>query len=91
MQPEEYQPAVMTALRELDNDILAREQYLDFLMCRRFRRTLLCRREVFLDHKIQPGVIVDFYAASEAQPTSPQPEHRIQRHRRVPNAKGSLD
>ena len=73
MQPEEYEPAVMTALRELDNDILAREQYLDFLMGRRFRRTLLCRREVSLDHKIQPGVIANFYAASEAQPTSPEP------------------
>jgi methyltransferase-like protein/2-polyprenyl-3-methyl-5-hydroxy-6-metoxy-1,4-benzoquinol methylase len=73
MQPEEYEPAVMTALRELDNDILAREQYLDFLMGRRFRRTLLCRREVPLDHKIQPGVIANFYVASEAQPTSPEP------------------
>jgi methyltransferase-like protein/2-polyprenyl-3-methyl-5-hydroxy-6-metoxy-1,4-benzoquinol methylase len=73
MQPEEYEPTVMTALRELDSDILAREQYLDFLMGRRFRRTLLCRREVSLDHKIQPGVIANFYAASEAQPTSPEP------------------
>ena len=73
MQPEEYEPAVMTALRELNNDVLAREQYLDFLMCRRFRRTLLCRRELSLDHKIQPGVIANFYAASEAQPTSPEP------------------
>jgi len=73
MQPEEYEPAVMTALRELDHDVLAREQYLDFLMCRRFRRTLLCRREISLDYKIQPGVIANFYAASEAQPTSPEP------------------
>ena len=73
MQPEDYEPAVMTALRELDDDVLAREQYLDFLMCRRFRRTLLCRREISLDHKIQPGVIANFYAASEAQPTSSKP------------------
>lgn len=73
MQPEEYEPVVMTALRELDDDVLAREQYLDFLMCRRFRRTLLCRREVSLDYKIQPGVVENFYAASEAQPTSPEP------------------
>jgi methyltransferase-like protein len=42
-------------------------------MCRRFRRTLLCRREVLLDHKIQPGVIANFYAASEAQPMSSEP------------------
>src|SRR4030095_7282054 len=73
MHRKRYEPAVMTALRELDNDILAREQYLDFLMGRRFRRTLLCRREVPLDHKIQPGVIANFYVASEAQPTSPEP------------------
>jgi len=73
MQPEEYEPAVMTALRELDNDAIAREQYLDFLMCRRFRRTLLCHCEVSLDYKIQPAVIANFYAASEAQPTSPEP------------------
>jgi methyltransferase-like protein/2-polyprenyl-3-methyl-5-hydroxy-6-metoxy-1,4-benzoquinol methylase len=73
MQPDDYQPAVLTALRELDNDILAREQYLDFLMCRRFRRTLLCRREVSLDHKTQPSVIAGFYCASEAHPTSPVP------------------
>jgi methyltransferase-like protein/trans-aconitate methyltransferase len=72
MQPEEYEPEVMTALRQLDTDVLAREQYLDFLMGRRFRRTLLCR--VSLDHEIQPGVIGNFYAASEAQPTSPQPD-----------------
>jgi methyltransferase-like protein/trans-aconitate methyltransferase len=73
MQPEEYEPPVMSALRELDNDILAREQYLDFLMCRRFRRTLLCRSEVSLDHKIHPSVIANFHVASEAQPTSPEP------------------
>jgi methyltransferase-like protein/2-polyprenyl-3-methyl-5-hydroxy-6-metoxy-1,4-benzoquinol methylase len=74
MQPDDYEPAVLIALRELDNDILAREQYLDFLMGRRFRRTLLCRHEISLDHMIQPGVIAHFYAASEAQPTSPEPD-----------------
>ena len=70
MQPDDYEPAVMTALRELEGDVLAREQYLDFLMCRRFRRTLLCRREISLDHKIQPGIIANFYVASEAAPKS---------------------
>jgi methyltransferase-like protein/2-polyprenyl-3-methyl-5-hydroxy-6-metoxy-1,4-benzoquinol methylase len=72
MQPDDYEPSVMTALRELEGDVLAREQYLDFLICRRFRRTLLCRREISLDHKIQPGVIANFYVASEAEPKSPK-------------------
>jgi methyltransferase-like protein/2-polyprenyl-3-methyl-5-hydroxy-6-metoxy-1,4-benzoquinol methylase len=74
MQPDDYTPATLAALGELDNDILAREQYLDFLMCRRFRRTLLCRREVSRDHKIQPEVITQFYAASDAQSVSPEPD-----------------
>jgi methyltransferase-like protein/SAM-dependent methyltransferase len=76
MQPEEYEPPVLNALRELDHDILAREQYLDFLMCRRFRRTLLCRREVSLDHKLQPGAIAHLFCASEAHPVSNAPSLR---------------
>jgi hypothetical protein len=31
------------------DDVLAREQYLDFLKARRFRQTLLCRESVYLD------------------------------------------
>ncbi|MGA7216466.1 MAG: class I SAM-dependent methyltransferase [Terrimicrobiaceae bacterium] len=74
MQPEDYTPAVLSALEELDDDIIAREQYLDFLLCRRFRRTLLCHREVLLDHRIRPRVIAGFYAAADVRPESPEPD-----------------
>jgi methyltransferase-like protein/2-polyprenyl-3-methyl-5-hydroxy-6-metoxy-1,4-benzoquinol methylase len=74
MQPEDYTPAVLSALEELDDDIIAREQYLDFLLCRRFRRTLLCHRDAPLDHRIRPGVIAGFYAAADVQPESSDPD-----------------
>jgi 2-polyprenyl-3-methyl-5-hydroxy-6-metoxy-1,4-benzoquinol methylase len=41
------------AAAPLDGDIVEREQYLDFLKLRRFRQTLLCRREVALDRRIR--------------------------------------
>ena len=74
MQPEDYTPDVLTALEELGDDVIAREQYLDFLMCRRFRRTLLCHQEVDLGHRIRPDVIAGFYATAEIRPVSPEPD-----------------
>jgi SAM-dependent methyltransferase len=44
--PRNYPPHVEAALANLDPaDVVVREQYLDFLRCRPFRQTLLCRRE----------------------------------------------
>jgi methyltransferase-like protein len=74
MQPEDYTPPALAALQELGDDIIAREQYLDFLMCRRFRRTLLCRREVLLDHRPRPEVIAGLYAAADVRPVSGEPD-----------------
>jgi methyltransferase-like protein/trans-aconitate methyltransferase len=74
MQPDDYTPEVLAALEELNEDVVAREQYLDFLMCRRFRRTLLCHRELPLDNKVRPDVITGFYAAGDIQPVSKEPD-----------------
>ena len=74
MQPEDYTPSALAALQELGDDIIAREQYLDFLMCRRFRRTLLCHSEVPLDHRPRPEVIAGLYAAADVQPVSRGPD-----------------
>ena len=46
-------PQVCRVLAQLD--VLTREQYLDFLRCRRFRQTLLCHADVALDREIGPG------------------------------------
>jgi len=45
-------PQMRNVLAQLDP--LAREQYLDFVRCRRFRQTLLCRAEVALDRELGP-------------------------------------
>ena len=89
MQPENYTPATLGALQELDADIIAREQYLDFLTCRRFRRTLLCRREVTLDRDIEPRMIEHFLASSDADPGSPEPDIESPATEQFKNPKGA--
>ena len=48
--------AVSDALREVD-DVVRREQYLDFLKGRMFRQTLLCGAEARVDRRPRPAVI----------------------------------
>ena len=50
-----YGGLTQEAARVLESmEPLAREQYLDFLRCRRFRQTLLCRSAVQLDRQLGP-------------------------------------
>ena len=46
-------PQAQRVLAQLDP--LSREQYLDFVRCRRFRQTLVCRADVALDREIGPA------------------------------------
>lgn len=49
------------ARRVLDAlDPLAREQYLDFVKCRRFRQTLLCHEGVEVDRRLGPEKVATF-------------------------------
>ncbi len=41
-----FAPSVRATLDQLSSERLLREQYLDFLKCRRFRQTLLCHQEI---------------------------------------------
>jgi hypothetical protein len=43
---------------------LRREQYLDFLKCRRFRQTLLCRRDAPAQAQAQAGKVAGFLVAA---------------------------
>src|SRR5262245_38198622 len=45
-------PEMAETLNRLSADIIQREQYLDFLECRRFRQTLLCHDRVPVSHEI---------------------------------------
>jgi methyltransferase-like protein len=75
MKEESYPPHVVAALGNLESgDVIAREQYLDFLKCRAFRQTLLCRNGVQIDRALKPERLRDLYVAAEVRPLSPNPD-----------------
>jgi SAM-dependent methyltransferase len=49
------------ALPWLKDDVLEREQYLDFLKLRRFRQTLLCHEAVALERDLDPAIMERFH------------------------------
>lgn len=57
-------PAVRHALAELDDRLLEREQYLDFLKCRRFRQSLLCHAELKPQRRLSPERAEGFLVAA---------------------------
>lgn len=68
---------VIEKLRQFSgNEYLAKEQYLDFLNLRSFRQSLLCHSETTIDRTPRPERVLHLLAASEAQPSSPNPDVR---------------
>lgn len=63
-----YPPQVEAALRELGGDIVAQEQYMDFVSCAPFRRVLLCRSDVSLDRSLRPARLGGMYVSGELKP-----------------------
>jgi SAM-dependent methyltransferase/methyltransferase-like protein len=59
-----FTPAVQEKLQRLASSRLLREQYLDFLKCRRFRQTLLCRQETALWDEPRAEVIAQLRVSS---------------------------
>src|SRR5579884_2416342 len=55
---------------------LAREQYLDFLRCRKFRQTLLCHAAAALSDAALPERLRQLYISSPAVPSSDNPDIR---------------
>lgn len=77
MQDIFYPDPVVAALRKVTaGQVLLKEQYLDFVKLRRFRRTLLCHQDVALDRDLQPAMAQRFLASSSAAPVSAQPDIR---------------
>jgi len=62
-----FSEATRATLQQLGSNRILREQYLDFLKCRRFRQTLLCHREapVAADPAARP--IPGFFIAASAR------------------------
>jgi SAM-dependent methyltransferase len=65
MQSARFPADVAAVLDGFGDDVLQREQYLDFLKNRSFRRTLLCHREVKLDRHLRPERLTNMYLAAE--------------------------
>jgi methyltransferase-like protein/2-polyprenyl-3-methyl-5-hydroxy-6-metoxy-1,4-benzoquinol methylase len=69
-----FGPQVAAALDRLGEDLIGREQYLDFLNNRMFRQTLLCHREVPLRRDLSAEQVAAFHVASPARCVSPAPD-----------------
>lgn len=74
MQVDHISDAARKAMEALEENPVAREQYLDFLTCRRFRQTLLCRRTVRLDRDVRSERMQRFFFSSPARPVSENPD-----------------
>jgi methyltransferase-like protein/trans-aconitate methyltransferase len=64
-----FSAEVAKTLNELGaHDILQMEQYMDFVRCRYFRKTLICRSGVRLSRSLTPAVVRPLLLASDAAP-----------------------
>jgi len=66
-------PQAKEVLDKIPDDIILREQYLDFMRGRVFRKTLLCHQDVPLDHTGKSVPVRSYYVSSQARPSSPAP------------------
>jgi methyltransferase-like protein/2-polyprenyl-3-methyl-5-hydroxy-6-metoxy-1,4-benzoquinol methylase len=64
---------VLDSLRAV-GDRLVYEQYLDFLILRRFRRSVLCREGLSVATSPRPERIPQFRVVSASRPVSPEPD-----------------
>jgi methyltransferase-like protein/SAM-dependent methyltransferase len=66
-----FAPDVAKTLHEMGaHDILQMEQYMDFVRCRFFRKTLLCRKSIRLNRAIDAGIVKGLMLGSNATTTS---------------------
>ena len=72
-----FSPEVAKTLHELGaHDILQMEQHMDFVRCRYFRKTLVCRSGIRLNRLLTPSVVDGLLLSSDAaaqEPLSPDP------------------
>jgi methyltransferase-like protein/2-polyprenyl-3-methyl-5-hydroxy-6-metoxy-1,4-benzoquinol methylase len=75
MQYHIYPPETVELLRRMAAEsVILKEQYLDFLKCRRFRQTLLCHDGFKIDHRPKSQLLARLYLACPAQPISSDPD-----------------
>src|SRR5262245_58029332 len=74
MQESIHPAPVVEALQQFSGNVVLKEQYLDFLKCRRFRQTLLCHANVPLNRELKPGLVRRYLIAAQVQPKSACPD-----------------
>jgi methyltransferase-like protein/cyclopropane fatty-acyl-phospholipid synthase-like methyltransferase len=67
---------VAEELERMSTDRIVREQYLDFVVNRTFRRTLFCRAGLDLERTSSPERLRRLHASSAVKPASPVPDLR---------------
>jgi len=55
-------------LKKVGNDIVKAEQYMDFIRNRRFRSTLLCKKDIKINRTIKGEKLKDFYLSTGVKP-----------------------
>ena len=70
MMPGNFSTQVAETLKNISNDVVRTEQYMDFLCNRRFRQSLLCRKDVQLQRDVCAEDMTRFLIASCAKPVS---------------------
>jgi methyltransferase-like protein len=73
MVPHGLAPNAVEVLDRIKDDIVLREQYMDFMRGRYFRKTLLCHPEVPLNRTIKPDCVRAYYVSTVANPASSVP------------------
>ena len=71
-----FKDSARETLKQLGQNRILREQYLDFLKCRRFRQTLLCHNETPAKAEPNPEKVPGLYIASAAKCSSPENDLR---------------
>jgi methyltransferase-like protein/cyclopropane fatty-acyl-phospholipid synthase-like methyltransferase len=82
-------PQAKEVLDKISDDLLLREQYLDFMCGRAFRRTLLCHRDVQLDRSGKSVSVRSFYVSSHVQPGTPAPNFSSEAEETFRNGSGT--
>ena len=73
MVPRGLTPKAVEVLDTIKDDIVLREQYLDFMRGRHFRKTLLCHTDVPLNRTLKPDCVKSYLVSMPAKPESSTP------------------
>ncbi len=87
--PNKFPPHVQENLRHMATDLIEMEQYMDYLLNRMFRQTLLCHAKSQITRVLNPARLVNLHFASRAKPVSDKPNIEIVSVERFQSVEGA--